>query len=505
MTTTAPTRTEKDTMGEMQVPADALYGASTQRAVLNFPVSGRPVPEEVIKAYAILKAACAAVNHKLGRLHEHRTKAIIEACNEISDGLPRFGGLAKHFPIDIYQTGSGTSTNMNANEVIANLICLQKHKPIGSSKDLKYIDNEGGVHPNDHVNAGQSSNDTFPTAMHLAAAIAIHTRLLPSIKAMAADLESKAQAWDKIVKIGRTHLADATPIRLGQEFSGFASQLRHAEERLHRALHALSELPIGGTAVGTGINAHEKFGSMVAAELTARLGVHFREAANHFEAQAAKDAIVETSGILKTIAVSLSKVANDIRWLGSGPRCGIGELVLPAVQPGSSIMPGKVNPVIAESLIMVCCTVIGNDAAVTLGGFGGVGSLLDLNVAMPMMIHHLLDSVNLLSRGCDMFTENLLKNLQPDEARCKSLIEGSLAMCTSLVPVIGYDKSAALAKDAFKQGKTVRQLAHETLVGTAAQPGMGSGSGGTLTKGDIDKHLDPWAMTLPGGEGAAGG
>jgi len=505
MTTAPATRTEKDTMGEMQVPHDALYGASTQRAVLNFPVSGRPVPEEVIKAYAVLKAAAAAVNHKLGRLHEHRTKAIIEACNEINDGLPRFGGLAKHFPIDIYQTGSGTSTNMNANEVIANLICLQKHKPIGSSKDTGYIDNEGGVHPNDHVNAGQSSNDTFPTAMHLAAAIAIHTRLLPSIQAMATDLESKAAAWDKIVKIGRTHLADATPIRLGQEFSGFASQLRHAEERLHRALHALSELPIGGTAVGTGINAHEKFGSMVAAELTARVGVHFREAANHFEAQAAKDAIVETSGILKTIAVSLSKVANDIRWLGSGPRCGIGELVLPAVQPGSSIMPGKVNPVIAESLIMVCCTVVGNDAAVTLGGFGGVGSLLDLNVAMPMMIHHLLDSINLTSRACDMFTENLLKGLKPDEDRCKSLIEGSLAMCTSLVPVIGYDKSAALAKDAFKQGKTVRQLAHETLVGAAAQPGMGSGSGGTLTKADIDKHLDPWAMTLPGGEGAAGG
>ena len=493
----AATRTEKDTMGEMQVPADALYGASTQRAVLNFPVSGRPVPEEVIKAYAVLKAACAAVNHKLGRLHEHRTKAIIEACIEINDGLPRFGGLAKHFPIDIYQTGSGTSTNMNANEVIANLICLQKHKPIGSSKDTAYIDNEGGVHPNDHVNAGQSSNDTFPTAMHLAAAIAIHTRLLPSIKAMATDLESKAAAWDKIVKIGRTHLADATPIRLGQEFSGFASQLRHAEERLHRALHALSELPIGGTAVGTGINAHEKFGSMVAAELTARVGVHFREAANHFEAQAAKDAIVETSGILKTIAVSLSKVANDIRWLGSGPRCGIGELVLPAVQPGSSIMPGKVNPVIAESLIMVCCTVVGNDAAVTLGGFGGIGSLLD--VAMPMMIHHLLDSINLTSRACDMFTENLLKGLKPDEARCKSLIEGSLAMCTSLVPVIGYDKSAALAKDAFKQGKTVRQLAHEQVVGQKDV------SGKVITKEHIDEYLNPWSMTLPGGEGAAGG
>ena len=507
MTTTTPntrpeTRTEKDTMGEMLVPADALYGASTQRAVLNFPVSGRPVPAEVITAYAALKAACAAVNLKLGRLSEDRTNAILEACREIADGLPRFGGLAKHFPIDIYQTGSGTSTNMNANEVIANLVCLRNHKPIGSSKDAAYLA-AGGVHPNDHVNMGQSSNDTFPTAMHLAAAVAIHSRLLPSIKNMAADLDAKAKAWDKIVKIGRTHLQDATPIRLGQEFSGFASQLHHAEERLHRALHTLSELPIGGTAVGTGINAHEQFGSLVSAELSTRLGIHFREAANHFEAQAAKDAIVETSGILKTIAVSLSKIANDIRWLGSGPRCGIGELVLPAVQPGSSIMPGKTNPVICESLIMVCCSVIGNDAAVTLGGFGGVGSLLDLNVAMPMMIHHLLDSITLLSRACDMFTENLLKGpgagLQPDEARCKGLIEGSLAMCTSLVPVIGYDKSAALAKDAFKQGKTVRQLAYETVVGQK------DNSGTLITKDAIDHYLDPWSMTLPGGEGSAGG
>jgi fumarate hydratase class II len=500
------TRTEKDTMGEMQVPADCLYGASTQRAVLNFPVSGRPVPQAVIKAYAVLKAACAAVNHKLGRLDPEREQAIIEACREIEDGLPSLGGLAKHFPIDIYQTGSGTSTNMNANEVIANLVCVRKHQPIGRSKDPAWI-KEGGVHPNDHVNMSQSSNDTFPTAMHVAAARMIQEELLPAVQAMAEDLESKAAAWDKIVKIGRTHLQDATPIRLGQEFSGYAAQLRHAEERLHRALHTLGELAIGGTAVGTGINCHEDFGAMVAAELTARTGIHFREAANHFEAQHAKDAYVETSGHLKTLAVSLSKIANDIRWLGSGPRCGIGELILPAVQPGSSIMPGKVNPVICEALVMVCCSVIGNDAAVTYGGFGGVGSLLDLNVAMPMMAHHVLDSVHLLARGCSMFTENLLKpddstkfpGLQPDESRCKSLIEGSLAMCTSLVPVIGYDKSAALAKDAFKQGKTVRQLAYETVVGGK------DNAGNQITREDIDAYLDPWSMTLPGGEGAAGG
>lgn len=491
-------RLEKDTMGEMSVPAKVLYGASTQRAVLNFPVSGRPVPEAVIKAYAILKSACAKVNRKLGRLDEDRYEAIAEACREIQDGLPALGGIAKHFPIDIFQTGSGTSTNMNANEVIANLVCVRKHQPIGRSKDPEWI-KAGGVHPNDHVNMGQSSNDTFPTAMHISAAVAIQNELLPAVRAMAKKLEQHAKAWDKIVKIGRTHLQDATPIRLGQEFSGYASQMRHAEERLKRALESLSELPIGGTAVGTGINCHEDFGRLVAAELTAQTGVKFKEADNHFEAQHEKDAVVEVSGYLKTIAVSVSKIANDIRWLGSGPRCGIGELILPAVQPGSSIMPGKVNPVICESVIMVCCHVIGCDAAITYGGFGGVGSLLDLNVAMPMMIANLLDAIHYLARGCTVFTDNLLEGLKPDEKRCAELIEGSLAMCTSLVPVIGYDKSAALAKDAFKQGKTVRQLAYETVVGQKDV------SGKAITKGDIDGYLNPWTMTLPGGEGSAGG
>ena len=387
---------------------------------------------------------------------------------------------------------------MNANEVIANLVCVRKHQPIGRSKDPEWI-KQGGVHPNDHVNMGQSSNDTFPTAMHIAAALAINNSLLPSVRRVADRLEQHAKAWDSIVKIGRTHLQDATPIRLGQEFSGYASQLRHAEERLHRALHTLGELAIGGTAVGTGINCHEEFGRRVAGELTTMTGFPFREASNHFEAQHAKDAYVEASGHLKTLAVSLTKIANDIRWLGSGPRCGIGELVLPAVQPGSSIMPGKVNPVICEALIMVCCQVIGHDAACTLGGLGGIGSLLDLNVAMPMMAHSVLESVHLLAHACEMFDSNLLKDLKPDEARCKSLIEGSLAMCTSLVPVIGYDKSAALAKDAFKQGKTVRQLAYETVVGQKDNAGK------QIAKEDIDAYLDPWSMTLPGGEGSAGG
>jgi fumarate hydratase class II len=508
----------------MEVPADALYGASTQRAVLNFPVSGRPVPDRIITAYAALKAACAAVNHSLGRLDPARLASIQRACAAIAGGLPDHHGLARHFPIDIFQTGSGTSTNMNVNEVIANLVCLQLNKPIGSSKDAAYIaSTPGAVHPNDHVNMGQSSNDTFPTAIHLAAFTLIARELLPATDTLAAELERKAAAWDRIVKIGRTHLQDATPIRLGQEFSGYASQIRHGQDRLRRALETLSELPLGGTAVGTGINAHEDFGTLVAAELTrtllnggtrvpptnsapdaspiahSPLPIAFREAANHFEAQHAKDACVEASGHLRTLAVSLSKIANDIRWLGSGPRCGVGELVLPAVQPGSSIMPGKTNPVICESVIMVCCQVIGNDAAVTLGGLGGVGSLLDLNVAMPMIAANLLDSAHLLARACTMFTDNCLKGLEPDVERCKSLIEGSLAMCTSLVPVIGYDKSAALAKDAFKQGKTVRQLAYETLVGQKAVDGS------TIDKASIDKYLDPWSMTLPGGEGSAGG
>ena len=504
MPSTPTHRTEKDTMGAMEVPADVLYGASTQRAVLNFPVSGRPVPFEVIRAYAILKSVAAHVNNKLGRLSDARMKAIDAACKEIEHGLTKHGGSGgwqKHFPIDIFQTGSGTSTNMNANEVIANLVCLANGKPIGSSKDPAYIGGPDGVgiHPNDHVNMGQSSNDTFPTAMHIAAAIAITCDLLPAVHKMAAKLESHAQTWDKLVKIGRTHLQDATPIRLGQEFSGYASQMRHAEERLHRALHTLSELAIGGTAVGTGINCHEQFGHMVAEELTARTKVHFREATNHFEAQHAKDAIVETSAHLKTIAVSITKIANDIRLMGMGPRCGIGELVLPAVQPGSSIMPGKVNPVIAESAIMACAQVIGNDTAVTVGGLGGVGSLLDLNVAMPMMAANVLDSINLLARTCHVFTDNLLEGLKPDEKRCAELIEGSLAMCTSLVPVIGYDKSAALAKEAFKQGKTVRQLAYETLVGQKDV------AGSQISKQQIDEYLNPWSMTLPGGEGSAGG
>ncbi|MEM7623442.1 MAG: class II fumarate hydratase [Planctomycetota bacterium] len=475
------TRTEKDSMGQMTVPEDVLYGASTQRAVLNFPVSGQIVPEPVIKAFATLKAACARVNRELDRLDESRARDIAGACAQIEAGLPEHGGIPRHFPVDIYQTGSGTSTNMNTNEVIANLICLAKGKPIGSSKDKAYLDG-GGVHPNDHANMGQSSNDTFPTAMHIAAATAIKHTLLPALKTMENELRAKAEAWDDVVKIGRTHLQDATPIRLGQEFAGYARQIAQAEERLHRALHVLSELPIGGTAVGTGINTHPEFGERVAAKLTETCGLHFREAVDHCEAQHAKDGFVEASGVLKTIAVSITKIANDIRWLGSGPRCGIGELKLPAVQPGSSIMPGKVNPVICESAMMACCRVIANDAAVTLGGMGGVGSLIDLNVAMPVMAASFMESVELLANTATVFTENLLKDLEPDRDRAAGLIEGSLAMCTSLAPVIGYDAAAALAKKAYEEGKTVRQVALEDKL---------------VTEDELNRLLDPMSMTTP--------
>ena len=486
------TRTEKDAMGEMRVPEGALYGASTQRAVINFPISGRPVPASVIDAYAHLKKAAARINADLGLLSAERADLIAAACDEIAGGLAEHGGIARHFPVDVFQTGSGTSTNMNVNEVVANLVCLVRGAAIGSSKDKAYLD-AGGVHPNDHVNMGQSSNDTFPTAMHIAAAVRLAAGLRPAAERTADRLDALARRWDSIVKIGRTHLQDATPIRLGQEFGGYAQQMRRAVERIDLAVHQLGELPIGGTAVGTGINTHPEFSRGVCRTLTddvgADLGIRFREADNHFEAQHAKDTYVEVSGLLKTIAVSLSKIANDIRWLGSGPRCGIGELKLPAVQPGSSIMPGKVNPVICEAAVMVACQVIGNDAAVTYGGFGGVGSVLDLNVAMPMMADNLLGSIELLTGALNTFNSSLLDGLEADAARCESLIEGSLAMCTSLVPVIGYDASAKLAYRAYSEGKTIRQLALEDKL---------------LDEARLNELLDARSMTEPSAESAGG-
>ncbi len=484
------TRTESDSMGEMQVPGDVLYGASTQRAVLNFPVSGRCVPMGVIRAYATLKSACAKVNQDLGDLDGERASLIQDACEQILEGLSDQGGLERHFPVDVFQTGSGTSTNMNANEVIANLVCLARNEPIGSTKNQAYLD-AGGVHPNNHVNMGQSSNDTFPTAMNLACALALKNDLDPALAKLETKLADLAERFDAIVKIGRTHLQDATPIRLGQEFSGYASQIAHGRDRVQRSLSQLAELALGGTAVGTGLNTRPDFGGRVATELSVRTGLDLREADNHFEAQHAKDAIVETSAHLRTIAISLSKIANDIRWMGSGPRCGIGELKIPAVQPGSSIMPGKVNPVICEAAIMVSCRVIGNDATVGAAGLGGVGSILDLAVAMPVMAEGVLDSIQLLTGASHMFVDNLLNDLEADADRCNGLIEGSLAMVTSLVPVIGYDLSAKIAYQAFGEGKTVREILLSSEIKTI--------EGKPLTKAMIDEMLDARSMTEPRG------
>ncbi|MHC5024618.1 MAG: class II fumarate hydratase [Planctomycetota bacterium] len=461
--TAGGTRVEKDSMGEMTVPAHVLYGASTQRAVLNFPVARRPVPPRVILAFGLLKCACAEVNMELGKLDERRGRLVVRACDSIieafADGPAGAAAhdMMEHFPVDVFQTGSGTSTNMNANEVISNLACQAAGRKIGA-KDP--------VHPNDHVNMGQSSNDTFPTAMQVAAAVAIHLELIPALKQLARTLKAKARKWDKIVKIGRTHLMDATPIRLGQEFSGYAAQAEYAVTRAERAMVRLAEnLPIGGTAVGTGINTHPRFGRMVAQRLSKATGVKFTEAPNHFEAQATRDCVVEASGELKTIAVSLSKIANDIRWLGSGPRCGLYELSLPAIQPGSSIMPGKVNPVVCESVMQVACQVIGNDAAITAGALGGTGSLLELNVAMPMMAHNLDEMISLLANVSTIFVDRCLKDLEVNKAVATGMVEKSLMMCTSLAPEIGYDAAAKVAKGAFESGQTVREyvLEHELI------------------------------------------
>jgi fumarate hydratase class II len=465
-------RIERDTMGEIQVPANALYGASTARAVENFPIAHEPVPVAVIHAFGHLKAACALANQQLGKLDERIAKHIVSAAEEVAEGKHD-----QHFPVDVYQTGSGTSTNTNANEVIANLANHRLGLGLGAKGK------EGAVHPNDHVNMGQSSNDTFPTAMHIAGAVAISRDLIPALQRLHADLAEKAKQWDKIVKIGRTHLMDATPIRVGQVFSGYAAQAEYAIIRAGRALKRLEEnMPIGGTAVGTGINTHPGFAAKVCTALSDKLRGKFVEASSHPEAQAAKDSFVEAHGELKTIAVSLTKIANDIRLLGSGPRCSIFELSLPATQPGSSIMPGKVNPVIAESTIQVACRVMGNDTVVTTSALGGIGSLFELNVAMPVMIDAFLESVKLLANVTNVFVDKLLRGLEVNEKRCRELIDESLMMVTSLAPKIGYEKAASLAKEAFDSEKTIRELCRERKV---------------LPDKELDEALDPWKMTEP--------
>ena len=454
-------RVESDSMGKMKVPSDVYYGAQTARAVENFPVSGRTLPREFIRAIGLVKLAAAQTNAELGFLKKNTARAVARAAKEVVDGK-----LDDHFVVDVFQTGSGTSTNMNTNEVIAN-------------RAAELLKGKTSVHPNDHVNMGQSSNDVIPTAMHVSSLEAIEKDLIPSLEYLRDALSGKAKQFDHIVKIGRTHLMDATPIRLGQEFSGYASMIDHGISRLKGVRNDLSELAIGGTAVGTGINTHKDFGKKVAARISEATGVKFREARNHFEAQASKDAVVQTSGALKTVSVSLMKIANDIRWLGSGPRCGFGEILLPAIQPGSSIMPGKVNPVVGESVTQVAAQVIGNDAAITIGGQAGN---FELNVMMPMMADNLLQSIRLLSRVCTVFVDKCISGIEADEERCGETIEQSLAMCTSLAPIIGYDNAAAIAKEAYASGSTVREIAREK---------------GVLSDEELDRVLDPLSMTKP--------
>ena len=460
-------RLERDTMGEKEVPAEAYYGIQTLRAVENFPISDLRFSRSFIRALGLIKWAAAQVNEDLGLLDKKKAKAIVQAAREVVDGK-----FDREFVVDIFQTGSGTSTNMNANEVIANRAAELLGEALGGK----------AVHPNDHVNLGQSSNDAIPTAIHVAALELIEKDLIPALTKLQKALTAKAKAFDLIVKIGRTHLADATPIRLGQEFSGYARQMVLAVRRVQSIQENLSELALGGTAVGTGINTHPEFAKRVIAILSRETGCAFREAENHFEAQAAKDAVVETSGALKTVAVSLTKIANDIRWLGSGPRCGIAEILLPDTQPGSSIMPGKVNPVIAESVLQVAAQVIGNDLAVTIGGQAGN---FELNVMMPVMAYNLLQSIELLSRSAENFTTRCIEGIQADEARNQAMIEQSLAMCTALAPEIGYDAAAKIAKEAYKMGKTVREIARAHKV---------------LPEQRLSELLDPWSMTEPRAE-----
>ena len=429
-------RTERDSMGEMEVPAGALYGASTQRAVLNFPISGTRLPLPLIHAYGLIKKAAAETNAELGLLDPGLAGQISGAAGEIAAGMHD-----AQFPVDIYQTGSGTSTNTNVNEVIANR-CAQ-------------LAGAASVHPNDHANLGQSSNDTFPAAIHLAAALEIRNRLVPALESLATALDTKSREFHGVFKIGRTHLMDATPLRLGQEFGGWARQVRLAVLRAWKAMDALLELPLGGTAVGSGLNAHPEFAGKTIARLAESTGIPFREAENHFEAQAAKDACVEAHGQLATIAVSLHKIASDVRLLASGPRCGLGEIRLPATQPGSSIMPGKVNPVMPEAVTMVAARVAGNQTTLA---WCGVGGFLELNVSMPLLAACLLESIGLLGNVAAAFGERCIDGTQADEKRCGELIELSLSMVTALAPRIGYDRAAAIAKESVASGRTVREI-----------------------------------------------
>jgi fumarate hydratase class II len=459
------TRTERDSMGAMQVPADALYGAQTARAMENFPISGWPMPREFIAALGAIKLAAATINKKARRLEPKLADAIIEAVTEVMDGM-----LDEHFPVDVFQTGSGTSTNMNANEVIANRAMQLLGSKAGGAK----------IHPNDHVNMGQSSNDVIPAALHVAAATAIHENLIPALGLLYKSLLAKAKEFNAVVKIGRTHLMDAVPVRLGQEFAGYAAQVEEAMVLLESIVERLCRLPIGGTAVGTGLNAPKTLGRDVCKWLAQKFDLPFAVVANYFASMGAKDTSLSASGAMKTTAISLGKIASDIRLMGSGPRCGLGELTLPATQPGSSIMPGKVNPVICESVIQVACQVIGCDAAITAGAMGGVGSILELNVAMPMIASNLLTAIRLLTNAATVFEAKCVRGLAANAERCQELVEQSLAMVTVLAPIIGYDAAADIAKQAHESGKTIRQVCLERKV---------------LSKKELDGLLDARKQT----------
>ncbi|TMD36759.1 MAG: class II fumarate hydratase [Chloroflexi bacterium] len=465
------TRIERDSMGEMQVPADAYYGASTQRAVVNFPISGQPMPRRFIRALGMVKRAAAQTNRELGLLPRRRARAVAAAAQEVIDGK-----LDDQFPIDVYQTGSGTSTNTNANEVIAN----RATEIMGGERGSKL------VHPNDHVNLGQSSNDVIPTAIQLAAAMAIQDELIPALERLQRALETKSKEFWPVVKTGRTHLQDATPIRLGQEFKGYAGQVEESIRRAGGAVDELARVPLGGTAVGTGINTHPQYARIAAARLAKASGVPVKESTNHFHAQATIDAVVAAHGALRTIGTSLWKIGSDIRLMGTGPIAGLGELRLPETQPGSSIMPGKVNPVIIESLLMVIARVYGNDATVVVSG--QAGSLFELNVMMPVAAQAILESITLLAAATRNFSERCVEGLQATD-RGPELVERSPMLATALNPVIGYDEAAKLAKESMRTGRSIRQLARARGV----------------SEKELNKVLDLGKMTKPGLEGPGGG
>jgi fumarate hydratase class II len=468
-------RIEHDSMGHVHVPAGAYYGAQTQRAVENFPISGWPLPADLIHALGLVKLAAGIANRDLGKLvgtgknpiTPQQVEALLAAAREVAGGK-----FDDQFPIDVFQTGSGTSSNMNANEVIANrAIELTGGDRFAAQKP---------IHANDHVNMGQSTNDMFPTAIHVAVAVAIKERLVPALSRFETTLSEKARQWDKIIKIGRTHLADATPLRLGQEIGGFARQIAHSIERAERAIAAVLELPAGGTAVGSGINTHPEFGRRVAAALAKETGIPFVEAKNHFEANAQRDGLVECHGELRAIAITLFNVANNIRWLGSGPRCGFYEVKLPDRQPGSSIMPGKVNPVMCESMMQVAARLMGNDQVVAFSG--ATGGQFQLNIMMPVMGHTTLESIRLMASATEAFVDFCAVEMEANPEACEAAVEKSLSMVTSLNPLIGYERAAALAKEAFKTGKTIRELCMEQKI---------------LPEADLNKALDPWTMTEP--------